>query len=324
LFLSVKIGLAILPWEAQVMTGDFTMLTVLSGPLEADVLTAALEREQIESYVSQYREAALDGIFIQQRGWGEMLVRADQLDQARGVLEQLDHTKPVQGEPRLADFEPGPPVDPKLLAEQRRKIAMAISKWLSDRVWLGDITKQLPEDELRRLISETAGEDFLHVDSYWSFGGEWQGVRFEFILEPDSSRTRHYLRVHRNRITDPRAADEKLWFIQIFFPSPLMLDLLLESKGGAVSIQDPIESVLSWSTCSGEQVQKLLSGVWGDRFKRWASEYLLRMNDESLELGPLLKPPAESAEDIVAAIEWCRTLPDAARTPAAIFSEPVG
>jgi hypothetical protein len=40
--LSVKIGLAILPREEQTMTRDLTMLTVLSGPLEAEVLTEAL------------------------------------------------------------------------------------------------------------------------------------------------------------------------------------------------------------------------------------------------------------------------------------------
>ncbi len=64
----------------------------LANRFEADLLTDALEREGIPVFVRSFEETAYDGLFVPQKGWGQILVPAEYVSRARAVIGPLLET----------------------------------------------------------------------------------------------------------------------------------------------------------------------------------------------------------------------------------------
>ncbi|MBC7359681.1 MAG: DUF3786 domain-containing protein [Desulfacinum sp.] len=69
----------------------------LANRFEADLLTDALEKEGIPILVRSFEETAYDGLFVPQRGWGQILVPAQDITRARAVIAPLLETFEAQG-----------------------------------------------------------------------------------------------------------------------------------------------------------------------------------------------------------------------------------
>jgi hypothetical protein len=93
----------------------WVFLYTLANRFEADVLSDVLEREGIPFLIRSFVETAYDGLFVPQRGWGQILVSARHLPAARkliaSVLESL-------ASPSL--YESLEDVDPTLWEEAAR------------------------------------------------------------------------------------------------------------------------------------------------------------------------------------------------------------
>jgi len=66
---------------------NYTKAVVLENEIEARLLSSLLEEEEIPHYLRSYHDAAYDGIFQAQLGWGH--VEADPRHHAR-IAELLD------------------------------------------------------------------------------------------------------------------------------------------------------------------------------------------------------------------------------------------
>ena len=66
---------------------NYTKAAVLENEIEARLLSSLLEEEEIPHYLRSYHDAAYDGIFQAQLGWGH--VEADPRHHAR-IAELLD------------------------------------------------------------------------------------------------------------------------------------------------------------------------------------------------------------------------------------------
>lgn len=71
------------------MEDNFVSIHTLTSRFEADLLMDALEREAIPALLRSFEETPYDGLFVQQRGWGQILVPEDRAAQARAVVESL-------------------------------------------------------------------------------------------------------------------------------------------------------------------------------------------------------------------------------------------
>ncbi len=64
-----------------------------AGPVEGRVqamqIVAILEQENIPVFVRTNEETAYDGLFVMQKGWGEIWVAENRLDQARQLMADL-------------------------------------------------------------------------------------------------------------------------------------------------------------------------------------------------------------------------------------------
>lgn len=76
---------------------SWVFLYTLANRFEADVLSDVLEKNGVPYLVRSFVETAYDGLFVPQRGWGQMLVPARYLSAARklvaSVLESLSAPK---------------------------------------------------------------------------------------------------------------------------------------------------------------------------------------------------------------------------------------
>ena len=66
----------------------------VSGRVEALQIQAILEQENIPVFVRTYEETAYDGLFVTQKGWGEIWVAESRLDEARAIIEELKKNPP--------------------------------------------------------------------------------------------------------------------------------------------------------------------------------------------------------------------------------------
>lgn len=61
----------------------------MDSEVEANALDAALQAEEIPHMVQSFYDAAYDGVFQQQKGWGVMLAPAPHVTRAKELLESL-------------------------------------------------------------------------------------------------------------------------------------------------------------------------------------------------------------------------------------------
>ena len=75
---------------------NYTKAVVLENEIEARLLSSLLEEEEIPHYLRSYHDAAYDGIFQAQLGWGH--VEADPRHHAR-ISELLDDLRSQRSGP---------------------------------------------------------------------------------------------------------------------------------------------------------------------------------------------------------------------------------
>jgi len=63
----------------------------LANRFEADLLMDALHREGVPAILRSFEETAYDGLFVPQRGWGQILVPEEHVPEAHEVMAPLIH-----------------------------------------------------------------------------------------------------------------------------------------------------------------------------------------------------------------------------------------
>jgi hypothetical protein len=62
---------------------------VLENRFEADVISDALEKEDIVFILREFKDTAYDGLFIPQLGWGEILVSDEEAKRAEEIVDSI-------------------------------------------------------------------------------------------------------------------------------------------------------------------------------------------------------------------------------------------
>ena len=73
--------------ETKTMVKIFT----LQDRFEADLIEKELEREGIPVLIRSFKDTAYDGIYIPQKGWGEVRVPEKDQGRAQALIENLEH-----------------------------------------------------------------------------------------------------------------------------------------------------------------------------------------------------------------------------------------
>ena len=74
------------------MTGivdDYPQVAVLENEVEAQLLDAILNERDIPHAIRSYYDAAYNGLFQTQKGWGAISVPAESRDEVLAILEDL-------------------------------------------------------------------------------------------------------------------------------------------------------------------------------------------------------------------------------------------
>ena len=64
---------------------------ILQDRFEADLIERELEREGIPVLIRSFRDTAYDGIYIPQKGWGEVRVPEKDRVRAQELIDNLEH-----------------------------------------------------------------------------------------------------------------------------------------------------------------------------------------------------------------------------------------
>jgi hypothetical protein len=89
------------------MEDDLVQIHTLTNRFEADLLLDALQREGIPALLRSFEETPYDGLFVQQRGWGQILVPEKDAAAATEIIAALAHytkTRRLYEDP--ADIDP--------------------------------------------------------------------------------------------------------------------------------------------------------------------------------------------------------------------------
>jgi len=70
----------------------FVKIATVDNKFEADVLTNTLKKECIPVMVRSFHDTAYDGIYIPQKGWGIILVPAENKDKAEEIIAAVRNT----------------------------------------------------------------------------------------------------------------------------------------------------------------------------------------------------------------------------------------
>jgi len=70
----------------------FVKIATVDNKFEADVLTNTLKKECIPVMVRSFHDTAYDGIYIPQKGWGIILVPAENKDKAEEIIAAVKNT----------------------------------------------------------------------------------------------------------------------------------------------------------------------------------------------------------------------------------------
>jgi hypothetical protein len=70
----------------------FVKIATVENKFEADVLTNTLKKECIPVMVRSFHDTAYDGIYIPQKGWGIILVPAEDKDKAEEIITAVKNT----------------------------------------------------------------------------------------------------------------------------------------------------------------------------------------------------------------------------------------
>jgi hypothetical protein len=70
----------------------FVKVATVDNKFEADVLSNTLKKECIPVMVRSFHDTAYDGIYIPQKGWGIILVPAEDKDKAEEIIASIKDT----------------------------------------------------------------------------------------------------------------------------------------------------------------------------------------------------------------------------------------
>ncbi len=70
----------------------FVKVAALENEFEAEVIKDALEKEQIPTIIRSFKDTAYDGIYILQKGWGNVLVPEEYKDKAKQIVSAVKNT----------------------------------------------------------------------------------------------------------------------------------------------------------------------------------------------------------------------------------------
>ena len=71
----------------------FKKILVLDNEVEARLLDAVLEEQQIPHLMRSYHDRAYDGLWQQQKGWGHVEASEDHTEQILAIYEDLKNNK---------------------------------------------------------------------------------------------------------------------------------------------------------------------------------------------------------------------------------------
>jgi hypothetical protein len=74
----------------------------LENRFEADLVSDALDQEGIDFVIKTFEDSAYDGLWVQTKGWGLLLVEEGDVDRARSIVADVR---------TLADSEPDWPAE---------------------------------------------------------------------------------------------------------------------------------------------------------------------------------------------------------------------
>lgn len=81
-------------------SGPLARVHVLNNEFEAMVLHDVLANEGLVHTIESYRDTALDGLFQATRGWGAVITREEDVDEARALIKRaLDELLAQADEP---------------------------------------------------------------------------------------------------------------------------------------------------------------------------------------------------------------------------------
>ena len=72
-------------------TKTMVKVFILKDRFEADLIERELEREGIPVLIRSFRDTAYDGIYIPQKGWGEVRVPEKDRERAIAIIDNLEH-----------------------------------------------------------------------------------------------------------------------------------------------------------------------------------------------------------------------------------------
>jgi len=67
-------------------------IAVVENRFEADLVKDALEKEGIPCVIRSYEDTAYDGLYVMQKGWGAILVSAEDEGRARAIIQELSRS----------------------------------------------------------------------------------------------------------------------------------------------------------------------------------------------------------------------------------------
>jgi hypothetical protein len=72
------------------MTADeWIKLHIVENVFEMEALKGALDKEEIEHFVREYRDTAYDGLFVLQKGYAAFYVKSQDLAAAQTIVNAL-------------------------------------------------------------------------------------------------------------------------------------------------------------------------------------------------------------------------------------------
>ena len=85
-------------------TKSLVKVFTLNNRFEADLIRSGLEREGIPVLIRDFKDTAYDGIYIPQKGWGEVRVPEKEKERAQEIIAALEEAF-ERGEASISDDE---------------------------------------------------------------------------------------------------------------------------------------------------------------------------------------------------------------------------
>jgi hypothetical protein len=70
-------------------TNEWIKLHIVENVFEMEVLKGAIEKEEIEYFIREYKDTAYDGLFVLQKGYAAFFVKSQDLAAAQIIVNTL-------------------------------------------------------------------------------------------------------------------------------------------------------------------------------------------------------------------------------------------